>query len=214
MKNAIVTFANEHGNYLKGLERLRVSLRGKFDGNFFGFVGEENVGAPKHEDDPYAFKVYAIDLLVSSGYTKILWLDSSVYAVKNVMPVFDEIKARGYIMQEAGHMAGSWCNDATLRYFGLTRRQAMEMPMYGNAGMLGLDMEHDTARDFFERWKQSMQSGCFKGSWLNHRHDMSCGSIIANMLGMQYVRGDEWLQYGGESDAVLNDTIVFKAQGM
>ncbi len=214
MKNAIVSFANEHGNYLKGLERLGDSLKGKFDGDFFGFEGEESIGAPRHEDDPYAFKVYAIDKLLAMGYTKILWLDSSVYAVCNVQQVFDEIAANGYIMQDAGHMVGNWCNDSTLEYFGITRRLAMGMPMYGNAGMLGLDMENDTARDFFERWKQSMLSGCFKGSWLNHRHDMSCGSIIANMLGMQYVRGDEWLQYGGEDDAALNETIVFKAQGM
>src|SRR4051812_15502083 len=108
MKRAVVSFANEHGNYLKGLERLSESLKGKLHGDFAGFVGEESIGAPRHEDNPYAFKVYAIDLLINSGYTQILWLDSSVYAVKNVMPVFDEIASRGYIMQDAGHAVGNW----------------------------------------------------------------------------------------------------------
>lgn len=221
MKKAIVSLANDKGNYRLSLARLEESLKGRFDGDFFGFTGEHMVGAPPHEENPYAFKVYAIDMVRQMGYDYILWLDSSVYAIKDVQPVFDIIARDGYLMQDSGHVVGHWCNDGTLEYFRLSREMAMSKPMYGNAGMLGLDFT--TALSFGDKkkpyswfmiWKQTMERGFFKGSWGNHRHDMTCGSIIANELGMKYIPGDQILQYAGPDDPVNNETIIFKAQGM
>lgn len=211
---AIVTLANNKGNYRQGLARLSDSLRNNFDGDFFGYTDERQVGAPLHGDNPYAFKIYAIEKVREMGYTQILWLDSSCYAVAPVQPVFDVIEQQGYIMQEAGHYVGDWCNDFTLEYFGLNRDEAKKMLMYGNAGFLGLNFNSHKAESFFEAWEESMLAGCFIGSWDNHRHDMTCGSIIANRIGMHYKKGDEWLQYGGIYDKPANDTIIFKAQGI
>jgi hypothetical protein len=210
---AIVSLANERGNYYKGLCRLGESLRGNFDGDFFGFMGEHSVGAPKHHANHYAFKIYAIDHVKKLGYRQILWLDSSVWAIKNVYPVFHKIQDQGYIMQEAGQFVGQWCNQRTLDYAGLTREIANTMPCYGNAGLLGLNFESAIADIFFNRWKKYMEDGQFNGSWKDHRHDLTCGSIIANDLGMKYEPGNEILQYAGPNDEVLNDTIIFKAQG-
>lgn len=214
MRNAICSFANGNGNYMKSLARLSDSLRDNFDGDFISWVGESSLGCPPHSENPYAFKVYAIRKALQMGYENILWVDSSCYAIANVKPVFDHIDKNGYIMQEAGHMAGSWTNDETLAYFGITRDEAMKMPMYGNAGFLGLNASNKTAMEFFNLWEASMLAGMFKGSWSNHRHDMSCGSIIANQLGMKYESGENWLQYAAPEDKPLNDTIIFKAQGM
>lgn len=211
---AIVTLANNKGNYRQGLARLSDSLRNNFDGDFFGYTDEKQVGAPKHSENMYAFKIYAIDAVRAMGYTQILWLDSSVYAVANVQPVFDVIEQEGYIMQEAGHYVGDWCNERTLRYFGITREEANKMLMYGNAGFLGLNFDNDLAAEFFKGWKIAMEDGQFIGDWSDHRHDMTCGSIIANDLGMKYKKGDEWLQYAGIYDKIANDTIIFKAAGL
>lgn len=225
-KRAIISLANQRGRYIQNLSRLAESLRNNFDGDFLGFIGEASVGAPLHADNPYAFKIYAIKHAIDQGYTSLLWLDSSCFAIKKVSPIFDEIETNGYIMQEAGHFAGTWTNDSTLEYFGVTRDEAMEMPCYGNAGFLGLNMLSDIGRVFFTNWKLAMESGCFKGAWTNghhsesyddrclgHRHDLSCGSIIANQLGMQYKSGNEWLQYAGVFDETANETIIIKAQG-
>jgi hypothetical protein len=45
---------------------------------------------------------------------------------------------------------------------------------------------------------------------------MTAGSIIANLLGMNnnFFASNEILQYASPNDEVLNDTIIFKAQGM
>lgn len=226
-KKCIVSFANQKGYYINGLARLNESLRNNFDGDFLGFIGEASVGAPLHTDNPYAFKIYCIQKAIDAGYTQILWLDSSCFAIKNVQPVFGHIGKQGYIMQDAGHWIGEWTNDRTLKYFGVTRDDMMNVKCHGNAGFLGLNFENGTTRIFFDRWRESMIAGMFKGAWTNenhsestdercrgHRHDLSCGSIIRYQLGMELQSGEEWLQYAGLYDEVLNDSIIFKAQGI
>lgn len=211
----IISLANERGNYQKALDRLRGSIE-QYNPEipFFGFRGEGEVGAPKHMDNPYAFKIYAFDEAIKRGFTSVLWLDSSVVLRKDITPIFEEIEREGYIMQEAGCYVGEWCNDKTLEYFNLTREEAMKMVMYGNAGLLGLNLHNYKSESFFEAWKTSMLDGCFIGDWSNHRHDMTCGSIIANRSGMNYHKGDELLQYSPPDAPLINDTIYFSAQGM
>lgn len=212
---AIVSLANDRGNYHKALDRLAESIRVYGDGiPFFGFRSEEEVGAPPHMENPYAFKVYAIEKVRNMGYTQILWLDSSVYAVAPVAPAFWHIDSFGYLMQDSGHVLGDWSNDELLSYAHLPREKAMKVKMYGNAGMLGLDFRNTKSLIFFARWRRFMKAGLFKGSWDNHRHDMSCGSIIAWAMRFQYIAGDQILQYAAPEDPLLNDSIIFKAQGL
>lgn len=228
VKNCIISFANHKGRYVQNMARLSESLRGNFDGDFLGFIGEASVGSPAHQDSPYAFKIHCIQKAKDAGYQKVLYLDSSCFAIKNVSPVFEEIEKDGFIFQEAGHMAGTWTNDYTLNYYGLTRDEAMEMRMIGNAGFLGLDFSKPEPHRFFDKWADSMNAGCFRGEWTNDnktesqderckgaRHDMSNSSIIINRMGLIDFakKGDEWLQYAGIFDATGNDTIIFKAQG-
>jgi hypothetical protein len=212
---AVVSLANDRGNYHKALDRLAESIRLYGGGiHFFGFRSEEEVGAPPHLENPYAFKLYAIEKVRNMGYTQILWLDSSVYAVADIAPAFWHIDSFGYLMQDSGHVLGDWSNDELLNYSGLNRTTAMSIKMYGNAGMLGLDFNNIPANLFFDMWKDYMNLGLFKGSWDNHRHDMSCGSLIAWALGLNYIPGDKILQYAAPGDPLLNETIIFKAQGL
>lgn len=217
----IISFANNRGNYMKGLSRLAASLSDKFGGAFLGYVDESSVGAPYHfyKDkpiNPYAFKIYCFRKALKAGYRKILYLDSSVFAVRDVQPAFDIIDRDGYLMQEAGHYLKDWINDEALHYFGISRNALDGVIMYGNAGLLGLDFNTEIARTFFDKWEKSMQAGAFKGDWSNHRHDMACGSMIAWLMNMDknYVKGDQLLEYAHWDDPIKNDSIVFKAAGL
>jgi hypothetical protein len=223
----IISFANHKGRYIQSLCRLSESLNGRFDGDFLSWIGEASLGAEPHLENPYNFKIHAFAKAIEAGYTQILWIDSSCFAIKDVAPIFDIIEKEGYIMQEAGHMVGTWTNDNALNYFGITRDEAMLMPMYGNAGFLGLNMENQISADFFCLWSASMLAGCFKGSWTNEnhsesmderclgsRHDMAAGSIIANQLGMLYKSGNEWLEYAAPGTTPKNETIIIQAAGM
>lgn len=226
-KQCIVTFANRQNNYVRALSRMVDSIRYNWGGGFMAFTSEESIGAPLHSENPYAFKLYAIQKALDAGYTEILWLDSSCYTIQPIQPIFDHIAEHGYIMQDAGHFVGVWTNDKVLKYFDLSRDEAMNMRMYGNAGFLGLNFEDQTAVDFFCAWKQTMEDGMFRGAWTNadhseskddrcrgHRHDMSCGSIIANRMQMSLQSSQEWLQYAGPYDKILNDKIYLKAEGL
>jgi len=228
-KNCIVSFANSNGRYIQNLARLGESLRNNFDGDFLGFIGEKSVGSPLHSENPYAFKLYVIKaVLKQARYDKVLYLDSSCFAVKNVQPLFNEIEKDGFLFQIAGHKVGTWTNDFSLNYFGVTRDDAMEMEMIGNAGMLGIDFSKKKGHRFFDKWFAAMEAGCFKGAWTNDnktesedercngaRHDMSASSIIINQMGLIHLakKFDEWLQYAGVFDETINDTIIIKAQG-
>ena len=227
-RRCIVSFANKNGNYIKGLARLGESLRNNFNGEFLGFIGEQSMGCPLHSAMPYAFKIHAIQKAIDAGFDQILWLDSSCFAIKNVNSIFDTIEKDGCIFQEAGHMLGTWTNDKTLKYFNLTRDEAMNIRMVGNAGFLGLNLRNPTAKQFFIRWKKACQDGMFAGAWTNdgseskderckgHRHDMSCSSALVHTMGLSELikPGNEILQYAGLYDETLNDTIIFKAQGL
>lgn len=215
-KKAIVSFANKRGNYLLALERLEQSVvRHCGDVSFLGFRGEESLGAPPHLENPYAFKIYAIEEARKRGYEQILWLDSSVVFVKDPKPLFDWITKKGFLFEEAGHWAGSWCNDRTLEYFNLTREEAMKMPMF-SAGFTGLDFENPTAVEFFEKWKQSMLHGQFVGDWADHRHDMTCASIIANQMGLsrQFSAGGTFLAYVGSGYGKPKDSAICNLVGL
>ena len=214
--------------YYKNTLRLIDKLGQNTNDDFFIFNEYEQINSPTHSENPYAFKIYAIEKAKSMGYNIILWIDSSVYPIKDITPIYEIIEQEGYICQYAGHLAGTWTNDATLSYFGLTRDDAMKIEMYGNCGFLGLNFQNETAIKFFELWKKSMLDGMFKGNWNNetnsesldsrckgHRHDMSCGSIIRHQLNMKLKGGEEYLQYvNSEDNLPLNDKIYFFAQGI
>jgi len=223
-KRAIVSFANENGNYIKAQQRLRNSLNGKTDADLLMFVGENSINAPLHSKIPYAFKIYSILRAYEMGYTSILYLDTSAYAIADANPIFEIIERDGYFMEEAGHYCGTWTNDKTLNYFDITRDQAMNMTMY-SAGFTGLDFTNVIAREFFGKWTATMSF--FNGQWNNlaeteskdkrcqgHRHDMSCASIIANQLGMKYQSGGSYFQYAAPDDIKLKESVIFYVQGM
>jgi hypothetical protein len=202
---AIVNLATDTPRYVQGQNRLAKSLIQVADqyGDRFSVhlhVGEDAVGAPRHSDNPYAFKVHAIRKLRDMGYRQVFWLDASVVAVKSLDPLWKRLGERGVFMETAGHWAGTWCNDYTLKYFGMTRQEAMQVPMFA-AGYIGIDFSNPVGQEFFAHWNEAMLNGCFKGGWEDHRHDMTCASLIAHKMGITslYGEGGEFFAYIGQA---------------
>jgi hypothetical protein len=175
----------------------------------------EPPGTPLHYENPYAFKIYAIEEARAKGYEQVLWLDASVYPVKDITPVWDWLTEKGIFMEEAGHYVGQWCNQQTLDYFRETREQAMKMPMF-SAGFVGFDFRRQVSVEFFEKWKAAMLAGMFKGDWTEHRHDMTVGSIIANQMGLvsKYSPGGNFFAYIGEGYGPPGPNVCFHLKGM
>ncbi len=84
-KRVVVNLATD--KYVNSRERLYKSLDEYWGGDRLMFVDEREIGAPLHTDCPYGFKVYAIEKAIEYGYTTVLWIDSSVYPIKDITPV-------------------------------------------------------------------------------------------------------------------------------
>ncbi len=227
-KRAIVNFSNNRGWYADGQKRLQKMLP-KFipsDVELFFFDDEQKIGSPLHDDNPYAFKIYSIQNVLEKGYHTILYMDASLFPIRNLKPIFDVIEKEGFFAQNAGHVCGTWANDECLEYFGVTRDEAMKIDMYGNCGLLGLDLSRPEILNFYVKWRTSMLDGMFKGAWTNkdktesmderckgHRHDMVCGSLVMHGLGLdkKYQRGDQWMKYASPREEILDESILLKA---
>jgi len=218
-KRVIVNLVSETDSYLFGQNRLIESYHafagGSQECDLKTFIGEESVGSPIHKNNPYAFKIYAIERMIQLGYEQVLWLDASIVFVKNVRPLFDWIEEKGFFFEHCGFSVGQWCNKETLNYFGLTRDEAKQMPMF-SAGFTGLDFTNPIAVEFFNRWKQSMLDGCFCGSWSDHRHDLTCGSIVANQMNLvkDYSGGGDFFAYIGSGYNAPKETAICHLLGL
>lgn len=222
MKIAVVNYSSPIGWYPDGQKRIEETMKKNgFDGSFYLFQDNDFFGSPSHSDNPYAFKVYAIQYAINLGYDVVWWMDSSIYAVRDINPVLDIVKERGYFFEQCGFSAGQYSNDNALEYFGITRDEAMDLGLF-SAGFMILDFTKDIVREFFARWKKSCEDGIFKGQWnnsnktesqdercLGHRHDMSCASIVAKQLKMDYEPCGRYLSYIGEAYGEPKETTIF-----
>lgn len=214
-KNCIVSLATKNGVYVDRLARLSDSLRDNLtDGDFIGFINEVSVGAESHLLNPYSFKIHAIKKCIEAGYKNILWADTSLYAIKNVNDIFEQINTEGYFFHDSTHYLGKWCNDFTLDYFGITKEEVINFPMI-HAGFLGFNFDNEISLFIFKEWEKAMQNDCFKGDWENHRHDMSALNCILYKYNIKcsIKLNEDYLQYAGLYDQVLGEKIIFKAQG-
>lgn len=208
----IVSLATKNSQYVDGLSRLSNSLRDNASGiDFLGFIHESSVGAPLHIDNPYAFKVYAIQRAIEEGYDSILWLDCSVYAVAPVQPIFDIIEEQGYWFEGAGCWLGDWCNDETLKYYNIDRNESIPMVQ---SGFMGFNLNHNYGQRLFSQLNYACKTGLFKGDWSNHRHDQSCISAILHNNAFGFSHAPEYVQYAGIYDKILNEKIIFKCRGI
>jgi hypothetical protein len=206
----IVNFATDV--YKRAQNRLSNSLNGHKQLMFNNY---SVIGSPTHQESPYQFKIHAIESAWNEDPI-VLWCDSSLWRVGDISKIEDLIIKDGYFMSEAGHWVGSWTNQHTRDYFKLTEEEA-KIPggfcMF-SAGLLGLDKNNPLAMEFFQQWKASALAGCFRGDWKDHRHDMTCASIIASRLGMKYHRGGEFMSYIGSGYNKPEPGSVFYLQGM
>jgi len=221
MKRAVVNYA-VGAWYPRGQARLRASMVvANCAVEFIGFTDNRNFGSPTHQQVPYAFKTYALMYCLNKGYDQAIYADASIWAVKTWKPIWDLIDSQGYYFEEAGHVAGTWTKDSVLAKFGITRDQAMKIPLY-SAGFTGLNFHNPKAVEFLKRWHGYANDGdSFKGTWGNengqmskdprckgHRHDLSVASLLAWQMDMKLGKGGDFLAYIGPGYLKPRDTVV------
>jgi len=201
----IVNFSTHQ--YRAGQDRLKASLNGHRSLMIKNYLP----GWKTHHESPYEFKINAIEKAFQHDDV-VLWADASMYLVGDLSKIENIILQDGYFMEESGHYVKDWCNIKARQYFGLTERED-HYTMFA-AGLLGLDKRSPVAMSFFKQWKHAAKAGCFKGDWSDHRHDMTCASIIAQRMGLKYQPGSTHMAYIGPGFSEPNPEAVFHLQGI
>ena len=194
--------------FKKGQERLIKSLKKKTNADIFLYTAEQQVKAPFHSKNNYAFKVYAIEAAIKKGYKTILWLDASLFVIKNLDPLFKIIEEKGYFFQDGGYKNNQWTNQKAKEYFGTDEGDMMA------ACVIGLNLEDKRTRKFFRLWKKSMKDGQFNGSWDDFRHDQTCASLIAYKLDMPLFKMNSIFEYGLAEKEPSHENILMIADGI
>ena len=176
-----------HGSdwYERGQSRLAKSLHdvGEEAEPMF-WRGTYPYMSPTHQEVPYAFKCFAFAAALMNGYDQAIWLDSACIVNEPLTPVWDALDSVGYCLGDDGWKTGDWTNDHALEVMKLTREEAMEIPlMAGN--IIAFDLRNFRSKKFIAKWIEYAERGAFNGSHDNHRHDISCGSVIAHRLDMK-----------------------------
>lgn len=167
-------------------------------------------GSPAHADDPYVFKLHAFLASLDRGFRSALWLDAPCIVTRDPNPIFDKIEREGHLFITDGARLGNWASDACLGAFGLSRDEAMELPLL-NGTFIGLDLTNDRSLRWLGQMRAACLRGLFRGPWLSghappeirarnperktgfvsddprgwgHRHDEAVGSCLAHRLGM------------------------------
>jgi len=206
--------------YPKGQQRLHGSLL------FHGFNWDILTWTDWPNDNfdkgcNYNVKAAAFEEAIQQGYTHILWLDSSVWAVKDPNPIFDIINEFGYYFWSNGYNCAQECSDKCLEYFGTSRDEAEKMPV-ASTSMFGVNITNPIGKEFIERFIQSSKDGVFHGSrfhdgqssdprFLHHRQDQSAASIILNQLGCKIHAPGEYSCY---YSPVMQESVLFTMRGM
>lgn len=221
-KSCIVSVGNG-GWYKKGIDRLEKSLNYVgYSGNTLFYRDELPIDSPNHIENPYAFKLYAIDEAINKGYTHILWLDASFWAVRNPAEMFDYINERGWHLFRTGYNLAQSCNDRILEYAGINRDKAETITEWAT-GCIGLNFENQQTVDLYNRWKQYMNDGMFRGSRLHdnqssdqrflfHRQDQSGFSCAVFEKGITMPNNPEFVAYYGTPHNT--ERIIFFIRGL
>jgi len=220
IKNCIINASNGNGWYPKGTRRLKRSLiEHGYSGDILTWFDFPNDDFDKR--NPYHVKASAFTEAIKLGYTHILWLDCSVWAIGNPDKIFDVINESGYYFWSSGYNCAQTCNDKCLDYFGIYRDEAEHYPDCSTS-MFGVNLSNPTASQFIQEWLQSAHDGMFNGSrnhdgqsnderFMFHRQDQSCASIILNKLGMQITPANIYSSYYSPKQ---NESVLFTMRGM
>lgn len=211
--------------YPQGVGRLERSL------NYHGWAGDlltwKDIPPPAsrpHEEYPYYFKIAAFEWALYRGYTHILWLDASFWAIQNPMPLFDAFNAHGFYMFRSGYSLAQTVNDFTLEALQLSRDQLVESPEYAS-GCVGLNFENPDARHLYGHWKNYMDQGLSRGGrshdngstdprFLHHRQDQSCLSLAMYKLKLSIDDPDYVAYYRQDGTGYNKDKCLFFINGI
>lgn len=194
--------------YWKGQLRLLETLQGKTNADLLFYTNESQVGAKPHSKSMYGFKPKAFEKAYEIGYKSVLWLDASMYVIKDLTLIFEEIESEGYYFQDSGWSNGRWTTPEQKEYFGTDNGTMI------SSGVLGLKLDDRHGFEFYKQWLQASEDGMFNGSHDVTRHDQTAASLIIEQMGLYITDNNTHWQYGNPQEQPLHKNILILANGI
>lgn len=196
--------------YAAGIDRLAQSLQ------WHGYLGDtmfwkdypSSTLRPHTEDEgQYNFKIAAFQEAFLKGYNVVLWLDASLYAIQDPMPMFDYINDNGIFLFKSGYPLSATATDKLLSFHNVQREDLFDTPEFAT-GAVGINIRNPNGSAFFRDWKYDCLHGMFGGS-RNHnsndsihpsfkfsRQDQSSASAVLHKMGITTSGEDKnWVSY-------------------
>lgn len=211
------------GWYGAGVKRLERSLIfNGYAGDMLMYSNEYPPNSEAHQDNPYAFKIFAFEEAIRQGYKHIVWCDSSLWCIKTPHVIFDIISDMGVFAFRSGYNCAQTCSDAALEWAGVSRDEAENIPEQAT-GLVGLYMENPKGKEVYDLWKEGCREGLFKTNrvhdlndsydprFLHGRQDQSIFALACYKAGLDFNYVDFISYYGTGYDP---DKCLFFIQGL
>lgn len=163
-------------HYLRGQSRLMAWLE-KFacGAQVIGWRDSLPPGSPSHQQNPYAFKAYALQHAMTNRArpTTLLWADASILPIRSLQPLWERIERDGYWISNNGWTNDQWtCDAAYPMLFPEAISLADAYRLNGQiphvvATTFGISLDHPKGREFLAEYVRLADSGAFRGPWWN-----------------------------------------------
>lgn len=212
--------------YAAGIDRLERSLvLHGYAGDLIFWRNEYPPHSPTHEENPYAFKIYAFREAIRRGYTRIMWLDCSFWNIRNCMPIFDIINEFGNFGFRSGYNCAETCPDNLLAFTRITRDEAEAIPETAT-GIIGINYENPEGKSVFDYWAELCDMGYFRNSrthnpmesadlrYKHGRQDQSAYNMALYKAGVRYSYEDYVAYYNSGNPGYNQDKCYFFIGGL
>lgn len=226
INKAVIINCGVNGWYGHGSRRLAKSL------NFVGWAGETIIYADeyppfshRHEDVPYYMKIALFEEAIQRGFTHILYVDSSFWAIQNPMHIFDLINDKGVVGFRTGYNMAETSSDAALNHFGFTRDEAELLPEIAS-GMCGIRIDNPDGGRVYQLWKEAMDLGLSKNSRTHDindsadprmkfaRQDQTLWALSIHKCGLNIDDADIVAYYNGGNPGYNKEKCIFFIGGI
>jgi hypothetical protein len=155
----------------------------------------------QHKENPYAFKVFAIQEVFEKGYTQIIWMDSTCRMLQYPEPLLELAKEKGIVaFDNLGHPVAPWVSDNALQFLGETE-ESLEGVKQIMACCIIFDFTNPITSRVFDRWMDAAINGAFREdetsrpNFKGFRHDQAVLSVLLHQHGIPLLNYGEGFCY-------------------
>jgi hypothetical protein len=154
-------------HYQEGLHSTRLHCEVNVPEAWRLFYRELPLGCPPHDQQMYAFKIWAMQRAIDAGFRYVLWMDSGFQPIYAIDPLVQVIKSEGwYVPRQGAFMLDEWCSDDMMVKLSILAKDLQRIPLCFS-GLVGLDMKSEIGNAIWWKWKRTQEEGAWNGAHYN-----------------------------------------------